>query len=70
MEKEDKEAKIKEKAKNIALWIISIFFISAFIMYFKEIPIPSIGILIALVVSSIVKTEVSYRLIINLIKYF
>lgn len=47
MEKEDKKAKIKEKAKNIALWAISIFFISAFIMYFKEIPIPSIGILIA-----------------------
>ena len=47
MEKEDKKAKIKEKAKNIALWAISIFFILGFIIYFKEIPIPSIGILIA-----------------------
>lgn len=30
----------------------------------------SIGILIALVVSSVIKIEISYRLIVNLIKYF
>ena len=38
---------IKEKAKNIVIWTISIIFILAFIISFKEIPIPSIGILIA-----------------------
>lgn len=43
MEKEEKNGKIK----NIILWIISILFILLFILYFKETPVPSIGILIA-----------------------
>lgn len=50
MEKEkisEKNGKIKEKAKNIVLWIISIFFILSFIIYYKEVPMPAIGILIA-----------------------
>lgn len=39
--------KIKMIFKNFILWIVSIFFILTFIVYIKEIPIPSIGILIA-----------------------
>ncbi len=49
MEKEkisEKNDKVKEKAKNIAIWIISALFILLFIVYFKEIPVPAIGILI------------------------
>ncbi len=39
--------KIKMLLKNLILWIVSIFFILTFIVYIKEIPIPSIGILIS-----------------------
>ena len=39
--------KIKMIFKNFILWIVSIFFILTFIVYIKEVPIPSIGILIA-----------------------
>ena len=39
--------KIKMIFKNFILWVVSIFFILTFIVYIKEIPIPSIGILIA-----------------------
>lgn len=44
---EEKGMKIKETIKNIILWIISTFFIITFIVYLKQIPIPSICILIA-----------------------
>lgn len=39
--------KIKMIFKNFILWIVSIFFILTFIVYIKEVPISSIGILIA-----------------------
>ena len=38
---------MKEKIKDIILWIISTFFIITFIVYIQQIPIPSICILIA-----------------------